>query len=574
MDYIKKYEYWLNSDAIDEKDREELKSIAGNEKEIEDRFFKDLSFGTGGIRGVRGIGTNRMNKYVIRKVTQGLANYMLSFDEKAAKEKGIIIAHDCRIGSREYALNTARVMAANGIKAYIYESLRSTPELSFGVRYKGCMAGIVVTASHNPAEYNGYKVYWDDGAQVVDPHAPAIVEEVNKIGTLEEIKVISEEEGREKGLIIQLDHQIDDDYIAAIKKQTIHTDIPGKEDFKIVYTPLHGTGGRPMKRILSEFGYSFEVVKEQIEPDGNFPTVVYANPEEVAAFKLGTKLANEIGAKLILANDPDADRIGIAIRDDKDEWYYPNGNQVGLLLLQYLLNYKKDIPSDAKVITTVVSTPMIDVVAPAKNVGVMKTLTGFKYIGEKIRQFENKELAGEYLFGFEESYGYLIGTHARDKDALVTSMVISEMATYYNSKGTSIYKELQKLYEEFGYYLEGIKSVTLKGKDGIEQMAALMANLRENVKDELLGKKIKIKRDFFTHKEYNLETGEEKEIKLPKENVLQFVLEDNTFITARPSGTEPKIKFYFSVNADSNENVKAKLDKTMEEFSKFIGISF
>ena len=434
------------------------------------------------------------------------------------------------------------------------------------------MSGIVVTASHNPAEYNGYKVYWDDGAQVVDPHAPAIVDEVNKISTLEEIKVISEEEGREKGLIIQLDHKIDDDYIAAIKKQTIHTDIPGKEDFKIVYTPLHGTGGRPMKRILSDFGYNFEVVKEQIEPDGNFPTVVYANPEEVAAFKLGTKLGNEIGAQLILANDPDADRIGIAIRDDKNEWYYPNGNQVGLLLLQYLLNYKKDIPADAQVITTVVSTPMIDVVAPAKNVGVMKTLTGFKYIGQKIRQFENKELKGSYLFGFEESYGYLIGTHARDKDALVTSMVISEMATYYHSKGTSIYKELQKLYEKFGYYLEGIKSVTLKGKDGIEQMAALMSNLRENVKDELLGKKIKIKRDFFSHKEHNLETGEEKEINLPKENVLQFVLEDNTFITARPSGTEPKIKFYFSVNADSNENVKAKLDKTMEEFSKFIGL--
>jgi len=405
------------------------------------------------------------------------------------------------------------------------------------------MSGIVVTASHNPAEYNGYKVYWDDGAQVVDPHAPAIVDEVNKISTLEEIKVISEEEGREKGLIIQLDHKIDDDYIAAIKKQTIHTDIPGKEDFKIVYTPLHGTGGRPMKRILSDFGYNFEVVKEQIEPDGNFPTVVYANPEEVAAFKLGTKLGNEIGAQLILANDPDADRIGIAIRDDKNEWYYPNGNQVGLLLLQYLLNYKKDIPADAQVITTVVSTPMIDVVAPAKNVGVMKTLTGFKYIGQKIRQFENKELKGSYLFGFEESYGYLIGTHARDKDALVTSMVISEMATYYHSKGTSIYKELQKLYEKFGYYLEGIKSVTLKGKDGIEQMAALMSNLRENVKDELLGKKIKIKRDFFSHKEHNLETGEEKEINLPKENVLQFVLEDNTFITARPSGTEPKIKF-------------------------------
>ncbi len=566
MDFMKKYEYWLNSDSIDEKDKEELRGLKDNPKEIEDRFFKDLSFGTGGIRGVRGIGTNRINKYVIRKATQGLANYMLAFNEKEAKEQGIIIAHDCRIGSREYAVNTARVMAANGIKAYIYEDLRSTPELSFGVRYKGTMAGIVVTASHNPVEYNGYKVYWNDGAQVVDPHATAIVDEVNRIQTLEEIKVISEEEGRNRGLIVQLDSKIDDDYIAEIKKQTIIKDIPGKETFKIVYTPLHGTGGRPMKRILSDFGYSYEVVKEQINPDGNFPTVTYANPEEVAAFTLGTKLADETGAKIVMANDPDADRIGIAVKDNENNWYYPNGNQVGLLLLQYILNNRKDIPANAKVITTIVSTPMIDVIAPARNVGVMKTLTGFKYIGEKIRQFENNELDGTYLFGFEESYGYLIGTHARDKDALVTSMIIAEMAAYYNSIGSSIYNELQKLYEEYGYYLEGIKSVTLKGKDGLEQMAALMADLRENVKDTLIGKKIEIKRDFETHKEYNLITGEVKDICLPKENVIQFVLEDGTYITARPSGTEPKIKFYFSVNSDSNENVKSKLDKSMSDF--------
>ncbi|MBP6126458.1 MAG: phospho-sugar mutase [Leptotrichiaceae bacterium] len=570
MDFMKKYEYWLNSDSIDEKDKEELRGLKDNPKEIEDRFFKDLSFGTGGIRGVRGIGTNRINKYVIRKATQGLANYMLTFNEKEAKEQGIIIAHDCRIGSREYALNTARVMAANGIKAYIYEDLRSTPELSFGVRYKGTMAGIVVTASHNPVEYNGYKVYWNDGAQVVDPHATLIVDEVNKISTLEEIKVISEENGREKGLIIQLDNKIDDDYIKEIKKQTIISEIQGKESFKIVYTPLHGTGGRPMERILTDFGYSYEVVKEQIKPDGNFPTVTYANPEEIAAFNLGTKLADETGAKIVMANDPDADRIGIAVKDDDNNWYYPNGNQVGLLLLQYILNNKKDIDSNAKAITTVVSTPMIDTIAPKRNVGVIKTLTGFKYIGEKIRQFENKELDGSYLFGFEESYGYLIGTHARDKDALVTSMIIAEMAVYYNSIGSSIYNELQNLYKEYGYYLEGIKSVTLKGKDGLEKMATLMSELRENVKDTLINKKIKIKRDFETHKEYDLVTGEIKDIKLPKENVLQFVLEDDTYITARPSGTEPKIKFYFSVNADSNENVKEKLDKSMTDFESIL----
>ena len=570
MDFMKKYEYWLNSDSIDEKDKEELRGLKDNPKEIEDRFFKDLSFGTGGIRGVRGIGTNRINKYVIRKATQGLANYMLTFNEKEAKEQGIIIAHDCRIGSREYALNTARVMAANGIKAYIYEDLRSTPELSFGVRYKGTMAGIVVTASHNPVEYNGYKVYWNDGAQVVDPHATLIVDEVNKISTLEEIKVISEENGREKGLIIQLDNKIDDDYIKEIKKQTIISEIQGKESFKIVYTPLHGTGGRPMERILTDFGYSYEVVKEQIKPDGNFPTVTYANPEEIAAFNLGTKLADETGAKIVMANDPDADRIGIAVKDDDNNWYYPNGNQVGLLLLQYILNNKKDIDSNAKAITTVVSTPMIDTIAPKRNVGVIKTLTGFKYIGEKIIQFENKELDGSYLFGFEESYGYLIGTHARDKDALVTSMIIAEMAVYYNSIGSSIYNELQNLYKEYGYYLEGIKSVTLKGKDGLEKMATLMSELRENVKDTLINKKIKIKRDFETHKEYDLVTGEIKDIKLPKENVLQFVLEDDTYITARPSGTEPKIKFYFSVNADSNENVKEKLDKSMTDFESIL----
>ncbi len=570
MDFMKKYEYWLNSNSIDEKDKEELRGLKDNPKEIEDRFFKDLSFGTGGIRGVRGIGTNRINKYVIRKATQGLANYMLAFNEKEAKSQGIIIAHDCRIGSREYAINTARVMAANGIKAYIYQDLRSTPELSFGVRYKGTMAGIVVTASHNPVEYNGYKVYWNDGAQVVDPHATSIVDEVNRIQTLEEIKVISEEEGKKQGLIIELDSKIDDDYIKEIKKQTIISDIPGKESFKIVYTPLHGTGGRPMKRILSDFGYTYEVVKEQIEPDGNFPTVTYANPEEVAAFELGIKLADKTGAKIVMANDPDADRIGIAVKDNDNNWCYPNGNQVGLLLLQYILNNKKDIPSNAKAITTVVSTPMIDIIAPARNVGVMKTLTGFKYIGEKIRQFENKELDGTYLFGFEESYGYLIGTHARDKDALVTSMIIAEMAVYYNSIGSSIYNELQKLYNEYGYYLEGIKSVTLKGKDGLEQMGVLMSDLRENVKDTLIQKKIKIKRDFETHKEYNLTTGEVKDINLPKENVLQFVLEDGTYITARPSGTEPKIKFYFSVNADSAENVKVKLDKSMADFEAIL----
>ena len=566
MDFMKKYDEWLNSPSVDEKDKEDLKKLVDNEKELEDCFYKDLTFGTGGIRGVRGLGTNRINKYVIRRATQGLANYMLRVNDDSARGKGIIIAHDCRIGSKEYAMNTARVMAANGIKAYVYSDLRSTPELSYGVRYKNCMAGVVITASHNPVEYNGYKAYWDDGAQVVEPHATLIVEEVNKIESFDQVKVMSEDEGKARGLIIELDGRIDDDYITEVKKQVLNKEIPGKENFKIVYTPLHGTGGRPMERVLTDLGFNYVVVKEQIVPDGTFPTVGYANPEEVAAFALGVKTADEVGAELVMANDPDADRIGIAVKDDKNEWYYPNGNKVGLLLLQYILNNKKDIPANGKVITTVVSTPMIDVVAPAKNVGVIKTLTGFKYIGEKIRQFENKEIDGTYILGFEESYGYLIGTHARDKDAIVSSLLIAEMAAFYNSKGTSIYKELQKLYQEFGYYLEGIKSVTLTGKDGIEKMANLMTELRETVKDRTIDKNIKIKRDFKTKKELIVATGEEKDILLPVENVIQFVLEDDTYITARPSGTETKIKFYFNINAPTKEEIKKKLNETMEKF--------
>lgn len=570
--YIQRYNEWLHSDFIDEEDKKELENIKSDTKEVEERFYKDLTFGTGGIRGIRGVGTNRINKYVIRKATQGLANYMLSVNKEDAVKKGIIIAHDCRIGSVEYAMNTARVMAGNGIKAYVYKSLRSTPELSFGVREMGCMAGVVVTASHNPVEYNGYKAYWEDGAQVVEPHASGIVNEVNKINGFDEIKLMSEEEAKEKGLIIVLDEKIDDLYIEAIKTQVINKEIKGKEKFKIVYTPLHGTGGRPVMRVLGELDFDVTAVKEQIEPDGTFPTVKYANPEEKAVFELGIKLADSIGSTLVMANDPDADRIGIAVKTKAGEWYYPNGNQMGLLILQYLLNNKKNIPADAKVITTVVSTPMIDKIGASENVGVIKTLTGFKYIGEKIRQFEAKEIEGTYLFGFEESYGYLVGTHARDKDAIVTSLIIAEMAAFYDSEGTSIPEELEKFYEKHGFYLEGIESVTLAGKDGIEKMGALMTDLRENVKDKLLGKKIKIKKDFKLKKEYNYETNEEKDINLPVENVIQFILEDDTYITARPSGTEPKIKFYFSVNEKSEKAVQEKLDKTMKEFTKTLEI--
>ena len=570
MDYRAKYEQWLNSEVIDKADKEELLSIKDNEKEIDERFYTDLAFGTGGMRGVRGIGTNRMNKYMIRKATQGLVNYMLKVDADRARKEGVAIAYDCRIGSTEYALNTALVLAANGIKAYLFESLRSTPELSFAVRETGSLAGVVVTASHNPVEYNGYKVYWDDGAQIVEPHADGVVDEVNAIKDLSEIKIISEEEARSKGLIIDIGAEIDDKYIETIKKEAIQTDIQGKGDFKIVYSPLHGTGKRPVERVLKEMGFNaVYTVASQAEPDGTFPTVGYANPEEPAVFKLGIELAEEVGATICMANDPDADRIGIAVKDG-DKWIYPNGNQVGLLLMNYILENKKDIPANGAVISTVVSTPMLGTVAKAHGVKVYRTLTGFKYIGEKIREFETGALDGTYLFGFEESYGYLIGTHARDKDAIVSSLVVAELAAYYASKGTNVANELRAMYDKYGWYKEGIISVTMGGKEGVSQIQGIMEKLRANPPKEINGVKAVTLKDFELQAETNIATGAKTEIKLPKSNVIQVILEDGTYITARPSGTEPKIKYYFGVNAKTESLVEEKMESMKKAFTEIV----
>mgnify|MGYP003472118401 FL=1 len=570
MDYRAKYEQWLNSEVIDKADKEELLSIKDNEKEIDERFYTDLAFGTGGMRGVRGIGTNRMNKYMIRKATQGLVNYMLKVDAERARKEGVAIAYDCRIGSTEYALNTALVLAANGIKAYLFESLRSTPELSFAVRETGSLAGVVVTASHNPVEYNGYKVYWDDGAQIVEPHADGVVDEVNAIKDLSEIKIISEEEARSKGLIIDIGAEIDDKYIETIKKEAIQTDIQGKGDFKIVYSPLHGTGKRPVERVLKEMGFNaVYTVASQAEPDGTFPTVGYANPEEPAVFKLGIELAEEVGATICMANDPDADRIGIAVKDG-DKWVYPNGNQVGLLLMNYILENKKDIPVNGAVISTVVSTPMLETVAKAHGVKVYRTLTGFKYIGEKIREFETGALDGTYLFGFEESYGYLIGTHARDKDAIVSSLVVAELAAYYASKGTNVANELRAMYDKYGWYKEGIISVTMGGKEGVSQIQGIMEKLRANPPKEINGVKAVTLKDFELQAETDIATGAKTEIKLPKSNVIQVILEDGTYITARPSGTEPKIKYYFGVNAKTESLVEEKMESMKKAFTEIV----
>ncbi|MGM0508221.1 MAG: phospho-sugar mutase [Fusobacteriota bacterium] len=563
-----KYNEWLNSDFLSEEDKQELKDIKGNEEEITERFYKELEFGTGGIRGIRGIGTNRLSTYMIGKAAQGLANYMLKTDNKA-KEKGIVIAYDCRIKSYEFALKTALVMAGNGIKAYLFESLRPTPELSFAIRELNTLSGVVITASHNPPEYNGFKAYWEDGAQIVSPHDKAIIKEVDSITDLSTVKEMKEDEAKKEGLLEIIGKEIDDKFIEAVKKQVINKNIP--KDLDIVYTPLHGTGNKSVQRILDEVGFkNVHIVKEQEKPDGNFSTVGYPNPEDPSVFKMGIELAEITGSKLILANDPDADRIGTAVKNPKGEWIYPNGNQIGILLAEYILQNKDNIPDNAVIISTIVSTPMLDVVAKANNVDIMRTLTGFKYIGEKIKEFKAGKIDKTYLLGFEESYGYLVGTHARDKDAVGATMLIAEMAAYFESKGSSIAEEIDKLYEKYGYYREDIEAVKMAGKSGAEKIKKILSDLRENAPTEILGKKVKVFRDYLKGIEKNLEEGTKKDLTLPSSNVLQFVLEDDTHITARPSGTEPKIKFYFGINAKTAKEADEKIEITKREFLKTV----
>lgn len=569
--YLDDYKLWLNSTIISDEDKEELLNIKNDEKEIENRFYTDLSFGTAGMRGIRGIGKNRINIYNIRKVTQGLANYIIETTGETGKRRGVVIAYDCRIASAEFALNTALVLCANGIKSYLFKSLRSTPELSFATRELGAQAGVMITASHNPKEYNGYKVYWEDGAQIVDPQATGIVNAVNSLDIFNNINILTEDEAIKSGLLEYIDENIDNRYIQEIKKLAINTNINCKESFKIVYSPLHGTGRIPVQRVLKEMGFlSVSTVKEQEMPDGTFPTCSYANPEDKSVFKLSIELADKIGATLCLANDPDADRVGIAIKDNRNSWYYPNGNQLGVLLLDYILNMKKEIPKNAAIISTIVSTPMINVITKAKNISLFRTLTGFKYIGEKIRQFERKELDGTFLFGFEESIGYLLGTHVRDKDGIVTSLLIAEMSAYYSSIGISLYTKLLELYNTYGWFKEDTISVTKQGKSGIIEIASIMEILRKSNHENICGKKIKIYKDYKLQLEKNLLTKENKRINLPKSEVIQFVLEDNSVITVRPSGTEPKIKYYICVCDTTDDSSKEKLEFIKSQFLSYI----
>ena len=557
--FLDEYKKWLDSDMLSASEKEELKSIANDEKEIESRFYTDLSFGTAGMRGIRGIGRNRMNKYNIRKATQGLANYIIKETGEVGKKKGVAIAYDSRLDSVENAINTAMTLAGNGIKVYLFDGVRSTPELSFAVRELKAQAGIMITASHNPKEYNGYKVYWEDGAQIVDPQATGIVSSVTAVDIFTGIKIMEEKEAIDKGLLVYVGKKLDDRYIEEVKKNAVNPNVENKDKIKFVYSPLHGVAARPVERVLKEMGYTnVYPVKEQEKPDGNFPTCDYANPEDTTVFKLSTELADKVGAKICIANDPDGDRMGLAVLDNDGKWFFPNGNQIGILFAEYILNHKKNIPENGTMITTVVSTPLFDTIVKKNGKKALRVLTGFKYIGEKIRQFENKELDGTFLFGFEEAIGYLIGTHVRDKDAVVASMMIAEMATTFENNGSSIYNEIMKIYKKYGWRLEITVPVTKKGKDGLEEIQKIMKSMRVKKHTEIAGIKVKEYRDY--------QKGIEG---LPKADVIQMVLEDETYLTVRPSGTEPKIKFYISVVDTDRKVAENKLVKMEKEFVNY-----
>mgnify|MGYP000975622488 FL=1 len=559
MLFLDEYKKWLDSDMLSTSEKEELKSIANDEKEIESRFYTDLSFGTAGMRGIRGIGRNRMNKYNIRKATQGLANYIIKETGEVGKKKGVAIAYDSRLDSVENAINTAMTLAGNGIKVYLFDGVRSTPELSFAVRELKAQAGVMITASHNPKEYNGYKVYWEDGAQIVDPQATGIVSSVAAVDIFSGIKLMDEKEAIDKGLLVYVGEKLDDRFIEEVKKNAINPNVKNKDKIKFVYSPLHGVAARPVERVLKEMGYTnVYPVKEQEKPDGNFPTCNYANPEDTTVFKLSTELADKVGAKICIANDPDGDRMGLAVLDNDGKWFFPNGNQIGILFAEYILNHKKNIPENGTMITTVVSTPLLDTIVKKNGKKALRVLTGFKYIGEKIRQFENKELDGTFLFGFEEAIGYLVGTHVRDKDAVVASMIIAEMATTFENNGSSIYNEIIKIYEKYGWRLETTVPITKKGKDGLEEIQKIMKSMRAKNHTEIAGIKVKEYRDY--------QKGVDN---LPKADVIQMVLEDETYLTVRPSGTEPKIKFYISVVDSDRKVAENKLTKMEKEFVNY-----
>jgi len=568
MGYMDEYKFWLEDSYFDEETKEELRRIADNPTEIEDRFYKELEFGTGGLRGVIGAGTNRMNIYTVRKATQGLANYIL---KQGGADKGVAIAYDSRYFSPEFADEAARCMAANGIKAYIFDELRPTPELSFALRTLGCISGIVVTASHNPPEYNGYKVYWEDGAQVTAPKDKEIITEVKNVTDYHTVKTMSKEDAMAAGLYQMIGEEIDVAYMAELKKQIIHPEIikAMAEDLKIVYTPFHGTGNKPVRRILAELGFKqVYVVPEQERPDPAFTTLDYPNPEDPKAFKLALELAKKVDADIVLATDPDADRLGIYAKDVKTGEYVSfTGNMSGMLIAEYILRERTatgTMPEDPAMVSTIVTTNMAAAIAADYNVKFIEVLTGFKYIGEQIKWMEQSG-KGHYVFGLEESYGCLAGTHARDKDAIVAVMCLCEMAAWCKANGKTCWDQMIALYEKYGYYKETQYTITLKGIDGAAQIAEIMNKLRSNPPRAFGDLKVLEMRDYDQDVITNMETGETRPTGLPKSNVLYFDLPDNNWCCARPSGTEPKIKFYMGVKGSSLEDAQARVEKLTED---------
>ena len=573
MSYQEEFNFWLNDPYFDEDTKNELLSIKNDEKEIEDRFYKELEFGTGGLRGVIGAGTNRMNIYTVRKATQGLANYIL---KQGGKEKGVAIAYDSRRKSPEFADEAALCLAANGIKAYVFDSLRPTPELSFALRQLGCISGIVITASHNPPEYNGYKAYWEDGAQVTAPKDKEIITEVKNVTDYHEVKTMDKEEAIKAGLYQVIGAEIDDAYMAELKKQIIHPEIIKEmaDDIKIVYSPFHGTGNVPVRRILSELGFKHVyVVPEQELPDPDFTTLDYPNPEDPKAFTLALKLAKEKNADIVLATDPDADRLGIYALDTKSGEYVPfTGNMSGMLIAEYILRERTatgTMPENPALVTTIVTTNMAKAICDAYGVKCLEVLTGFKYIGEQIKWFEQSG-SNHYVFGLEESYGCLAGTHARDKDAVVAVMCLCEMAAWCKKNGKTVWDQMLELYEKYGYFKETQYTITLKGIEGSKQIAAIMDKLRSDLPKEFGSLKVVEARDYDRNRIVNMESGEERETGLPKSNVIYFDLTNDSWCCARPSGTEPKLKFYMGVKGTGLEDAQEKVEKLTEALKSHI----
>ncbi len=570
--YQEKYEEWLNNPFFDEKVKEELLSIKDNEEEKKDRFYKDLEFGTAGLRGVVGIGTNRMNEFTVGKATQGLAEYIV---EKGGQGRGVAIAYDSRHMSQEFSELAALILNANGIKTYRFESLRPTPELSFSVRHLGCISGIVVTASHNPPKYNGYKVYWEDGAQITAPIDEEIINKVNSITDFSVIKKISKKEAVEKGLYNVLGEEMDDLYIAELKKNLLNPEaIKKEEDLKIVYTPLHGTGYRLASRILKEIGFkNVFVVPEQQEPNGDFPTVSYPNPEDPKAFKMALDLAKKVDADIVLANDPDADRIGVHVKDSKTgEYILFNGNMIGLTVAEYLITNQREkgiLPQNPALIKTIVSSNMADQICQKNGVALYEVLTGFKNIAAKIREFE-ADNSHKCIMGYEESYGCLIGDHARDKDGIIVDMLLAEAAAYYKTKGMTLWDAMLEMYKKYGYYREAQVSIVMEGADGAEKIKQIMENLRNNPVNKIGEFEVLKIKDCLAHTIKDLKTGDVSTWDLPKSNVLYYEMENDFWCAVRPSGTEPKIKFYMGVKGESLEEAEKLLEELTNAMKELV----